>query len=94
MDTILQRKKLHLEVVKQMLSLSSSAFGLVAALAWNTVVQTFINDVIKPYIPAGGSIILSQLVYALVITLLVVTITLRLTSIKDRLESATTTKKS
>ncbi|OGC92457.1 hypothetical protein A2899_02415 [Candidatus Amesbacteria bacterium RIFCSPLOWO2_01_FULL_49_25] len=80
-------KKFHLELVTQMLTLCSSAFGLVAALAWNTVVQTFINDFIKPFLPAGGSLIISQLIYAAVITILVVTITLRLSQIKDSLES-------
>lgn len=80
-------KSLHLEIVKQMLALCTSAFGLVAALAWNTVVQTLINDFIKPLLPSGGSIIVSQLIYALLITTLVVVVTLRLTSLKDRLES-------
>lgn len=83
-------KKLHLEIVKQMLSLTTSAFGIVAALAWNNVVQTFINDFIKPFVPAGKSVILSQLTYATIITVLVVSITLRLTSLKEKLESPTT----
>lgn len=80
-------KKLHHEIITQMLTLSTSAFGLVAALAWNTVIQTFISDFIKPFIPAGGSAIVSQLIYALIVTVLAVTITLKLSQIKDRLES-------
>jgi len=80
-------KKLHLEIITQMLALTTSAFGLVAALAWNTVIQTFITDFIKPYIPEGGSVVLSQLIYALIITVIVVTITLRLSQLKDRLEN-------
>ena len=83
----MSNKKLHLEIITQMLSLSTSAFGLVAALAWNTVIQTFINDFIKPFLPAGGSLIISQLIYATVTTMLVVTVTLKLSQIKDRLET-------
>ena len=83
----MSNKKLHLEIITQMLSLSTSAFGLVAALAWNTVIQTFINDFIKPFLPARGSLIISQLIYATVITMLVVTVTLKLSQIKDRLET-------
>lgn len=81
------QKHLYLEIIKQMLALSTSAFGLVAALAWNTVVQTFINDFIRPLLPQGSSVIASQLIYALVITILVVSVTLRLSHLKDRLES-------
>lgn len=40
-------KGLRLEIVRQMLTLATSAFGLVAALAWNTAIQTFINDSLK-----------------------------------------------
>lgn len=79
-------RKLQLEIITQMLTLSTSAFGLVAALAWNSVIQTFINDFIKPFLPAGGSLITSQLIYALVVTVLVVTVTLKLSQIKERLE--------
>ena len=82
-------KKLHLEIITQMLTLSTSAFGLVAALAWNTVIQTFINDFIKPLLPQGGSVLISQLIYALIVTTLVVLVTLKLSQIKDRLEAST-----
>lgn len=80
-------KGLRLEIVRQMLTLATSAFGLVAALAWNTAIQTFINDFIKPFIPQGGSAIVSQLIYALIVTVLAVTITLKLSRIKEKLES-------
>ena len=79
-------KKLHLEIVTQMLSLATSAFGLVAALAWNTTLQTFIKDFVEPFIPKGSSLILSQLLYTLAITVLVVLITLYLSNLKDRLQ--------
>lgn len=80
-------KGLRLEIVRQMLTLATSAFGLVAALAWNTAIQTFIQDFIKPFIPQGGSAIVSQLIYALIVTVLAVTITLKLSRIKEKLET-------
>ena len=80
-------KKLHLEIVTQMLTLCTSAFGLVAALAWNSLIQTFIDDFIKPFIPSGQSIIISQAIYALIVTSLVVAITLYLSRLKETLES-------
>ena len=40
-------KKYKLAVVKQMLTLATSGFGLVAALAWNELIRTFINDYIN-----------------------------------------------
>ncbi len=79
-------KRFHLQLVTQMLVLCTSAFGLVAALAWNTVVQTFINDFIKPLIPAGQSVIVSELIYAVIISALVISLTIYLTSIKEKLE--------
>ncbi|MEK9200513.1 MAG: DUF5654 family protein [Patescibacteria group bacterium] len=79
-------KKFHLEIVTQMLTLCTSAFGLVAALAWNAAIQTFIKDFVEPYIPRGSSVALSQLVYALIVTVLVVTITIYLSQVKERLE--------
>lgn len=80
-------RKLQLEIITQMLALATSAFGLVAALAWNTVVQTFIQDYIKPFLTRGDSIVFSQLIYAIIVTVLVVTVTLYLSRLKEKLES-------
>lgn len=65
-------------VLKQMLTLSTSAFGLVAALAWNQVIQDVVNTYIKPYVGVGSGII-SLLIYAIIVTLLAVLITFNLT---------------
>lgn len=71
-------KKLHTEVVRQMLTLATSGFGFVAALAWNNVVQEFVKTYIKRFIPGGDSGILSLLVYAVIVTILAVLITYNL----------------
>lgn len=80
-------KKLHVEVVKQMATLSTSGFGLVAALAWNSVIQAFVNDYVKKWLP-GGSGIISLLIYAIIITALAVSVTLQLSRVLQRLENS------
>ncbi|MBI3577302.1 hypothetical protein HY086_04655 [Candidatus Gottesmanbacteria bacterium] len=85
MATQKQTKKLHLEVIKQMIALATSGFGLVAALAWNNVIQELVNDHIKPYLPQGSGL-LSLLFYALIITILAVTVTYQLTKLVEKLE--------
>ena len=78
-------KELPLAIVKQMLSLATSGFGLVAALAWNELVKATIDSYIKPYLPEGSKI-LSNLLYALVVTSLAVLVTLQLTKLQSNLE--------
>lgn len=85
MEAKKQSKAMAKAMLKQMIALSTAAFGLVAALAWNTVIQETINAYIKPYMPKG-SVLLSQLIYALVITTLAVFITYILTNITNKLE--------
>lgn len=72
-------------VVKQMLTLATNGFGLVAALAWNNVIQEFINEYVKKWF-AFGSGLISLFLYAVLITLLAVSITLQLSSISEKLE--------
>lgn len=76
---------LTIEVVSQMVTLSTSGFGLVAALAWNSLIQEFVNNYIKKWLPNGSGLI-SMLIYAVLITLLAVLVTLQLSRIKQRLE--------
>lgn len=85
-EKIQNNKKLHLEVFKQMLTLSTSGFALVTALAWNNLIQEFVNNYIKKWLPQGFGII-SLLIYAIIITMLAVTITLHLSKIVKKLEN-------
>jgi type II secretory pathway component PulF len=78
-------KKLHVEIVKQMVTLSTSGFGLVAALAWNSVIQEFVNTYIKKWLPANSGII-SLLIYALIITVLAVVVTIQLSKLSEKLQ--------
>jgi len=78
-------KELPLAIIKQMLVLATSGFGFVAALAWNEVIKETVNAYIKPYLPEG-SIVISLLLYAIIVTVLAVIVTLQLTKIQSLLE--------
>ncbi len=79
------KKKLQVEVIRQMITLATSGFGLVAALAWNNVIQEFVNNYIKKYLDVGSGLI-SLLIYAILITALAVTVTYQLSKIAEKLE--------
>jgi hypothetical protein len=82
-----KEKSFHTEIIRQMLSLATSGFGLVAALAWNSVIQEFVNSYIKKLLP-GGSGILSLLIYAVMVTFLAVFVTYQLSKILNRISPA------
>lgn len=56
-------------LVRQMITLATSGFGLVAALAWNDAIQSFVREYIDQYISKGSGL-LSRFIYALIITVL------------------------
>lgn len=68
------------EILKQLLTLATSGFGFVAALAWNQVIQETIDVYVKPLV-GGGSTIVSKLIYAVIVTILAVSITYQLTKL-------------
>lgn len=87
---ILERSKkeirdYQLALIRQMLSLATSGFGLVAALAWNELIKTFIEEFIKPRIGVSSGLV-SLAIYAVIITLLAVFITLQLSRIAEKME--------
>lgn len=81
-----ENERLHVEVVRQMLTLATSGFGLVAALAWNEFVKTFVENYVKVYLPEGSQII-SLLLYAIIVTILAVTVTLQLSKLLKNLDN-------
>lgn len=76
-----EERKFHIEVARQMLTLATSGFGLVAALAWNNVVQEFVKSYVRKFLPGSDTGILSLLVYAIVVTVLAVFVTYNLSRI-------------
>lgn len=81
-----EQNKLTIEVVRQILTLATAGFGLVAALAWNSLIQEFVNTYIKVWLPGGGKIT-SLSIYAIVITALAVFVTYQLSKVLRRLEA-------
>ena len=79
------RRRLHLAVLKQMVTLVTGGFGLVAALAWNNVIQEFVESFIKPYLPQGSGL-LSLLLYAFLVTILAVTTAIYLSQLIEKLD--------
>ena len=77
-----EERSFRKELVQQLATLATSAFGLVAALAWNEAIQQFVKDYIEPSIPGSG--LLSRIIYALLITILAVLITYQLSRIASK----------
>lgn len=77
-----KEKTFKRELIEQFITLSTSGFGLVAALAWNEAIQQAVNDFIEPRIPGSG--LISKLIYALLVTSLAVLITYQLSRLASR----------
>lgn len=80
-----QTKQFQREFNKQLLKLVTSAFGLVAALAWNEFIKEVVREYIQP-IAGGSSGIISLFIYALIVTILAVVVTYNLTKIAGKSE--------
>lgn len=80
-----QKRAIHVEIIRQMVTLATSGFGLVAALAWNNVIQDLVNNYIRKWLPQGSSLI-SLFIYAVIITILAVFITLQLSRLLEKLD--------
>ena len=77
-----KEKPFHRELLAQMITLSTSAFGLAAALAWNDTIQQAVKDFIEPSLPGSG--ILSRFIYAILVTVLGVLVTFQLSRLASR----------
>ena len=77
--------KFHLEVARQMVTLATASFGLVAALAWNNLIQEIVNTYVKRWLPVNGKLI-SLALYAVIVTVLAVLVTFQLTRVVKKLE--------
>lgn len=78
-------KEIPLAVVKNMIVLAASGFGVVVALAWNDFVRQFVATNIQPYLGEGGTLV-SLFIYAVVITVVAVLVTMQLTYVQKKLE--------
>lgn len=78
-----KEKSFKQELAEQLITLSTTGFGLVAALAWNEAIQTFVNDYINKFFPNQSGAI-SKFIYAIIITLFAVFITYQLSKLASR----------
>jgi hypothetical protein len=69
------------EVLDKLVELVTAAFGLVAALAWNTAIQELFTVIF----PEAGDLI-AKFLYAIVVTVIVVFVTIRLGRLAERLK--------
>lgn len=77
------KKELRKQLIGEMLKLSTSGFGLVAALAWNELIKEVVTQYIKP-LAGESSGILSLLIYAVIVTMLAVVVTYNLSKLRNK----------
>ena len=78
-------KELPRAIVTQMVVLSTAGFGFVVALAWNEFIKSGVEVYIRPYLGQGSGVF-SLFIYAVVVTVIAVLVTMQLTKIQRRLE--------
>jgi hypothetical protein len=66
-----------------MISLASAAFGVVAALAWNSAITALVKEIFG----TGGQII-SLFIYAIIITIIAVIVMVNLGKVAERTAEA------
>jgi hypothetical protein len=81
-------KEMPLSIVKNMIGLATSGFGVVVALAWNEAIKSAVETYIDPFLGENSGVI-SLFIYALVMTLLAVTVTMQLAHLQKTLEDVT-----
>lgn len=78
-----ENRHFHQELLKELITLSTSGFGLVAALAWNEAVQGFVDEYVNRWFPSQSGVV-SKFIYALIITMFAVLITYQLSKLASR----------
>ena len=69
------------KILSESLTMMSTAFGLVAALAWNEAIRALINNFFSK-----GQGIISLFIYAILVTVIAVVVSTRLIKIRARFE--------
>ena len=78
MKSIMSRgERLNMEVKKKVVGYITAGFGLVAGLAWNDAIRTFIEE----FFPKTQNTIAAKFIYAFFITIILVIISIYLVKI-------------
>ena len=67
------------EILTQIAALSTAAFGLVAALAWNGAIQAIFKEIF-----GTADSIKAMLVYAVVVTIIAVVVTMQIGKLSEK----------
>lgn len=78
-------RELPSAIITQMIVLSTGGFGVVVALAWNEFIKNVVDGYIRPYLGQDGGI-WSLFIYAIVITVIAVIVTMQMTKIQKKFE--------
>jgi hypothetical protein len=78
-------QEMPLTIIKNMIALATSGFGVVVALAWNEAIKTSVQTYISPILGENSGVI-SLFIYAAIVTLLAVVVTMQLTNVQKTLE--------
>lgn len=76
---------LPLAIIKNMITLATSGFGVVVALAWNEAIKGFVQQYIDPYLGKNSGLV-SLFIYAVVMTLLAIFVTMQLSQLQRKFE--------
>ncbi|MFZ5390799.1 MAG: DUF5654 family protein [Patescibacteria group bacterium] len=77
----MSEKSLRLEILEKVSQLATAGFGLVAALAWNDAIQSLFKEIF-----GTQSALWAKFAYALLITILVVVVTYKLSNLINKLK--------
>jgi hypothetical protein len=77
-----EKKKFHYEVLKSISALLTAAFGLVAALSWNTAITAIFVTVF-----GVQNALLPQVMYAVLVTIIAVIVTLYMARLMSKFET-------
>ena len=80
-----QQREFRKQAVKQMFTLSTAGFGLVAALAWNEAIKSLFKEYVDQYLQVGSGVI-SRFLYAVIVTALAVLVTYQLSKVAQKFE--------
>jgi uncharacterized membrane protein (DUF106 family) len=78
-------QEMPLVIIKNMVALATSGFGVVVALAWNEAIKSTVQTYVAPILGENSGVI-SLFIYAIIVTLLAVLVTMQLAQVQKTLE--------
>ncbi len=82
----MSKQSLKIEIFDKITQLATAGLGLVAALAWNDAIQALFKIIF-----GDQSDVWAKFIYAIIITVLIVLLTVKLGNIVDRIKTGSST---